>query len=213
VTGGRTPSPVRPPLARGPGRGPSAPVRILFGTFLAFPILASLALSFTSFGLRDLRNPIGTSFIGFENYLEVFGDPKFWTALQNTTYFVVVGVPLTLVLGLGIANALNRGVTKFRTAFRVGYYLPVITSIVAMRVVCDSSSADAGLVNMALASIGIDGPRGSRPSWHARDHRLGRLAQPRLAWSCFSPGSRPSRRRCTRPPRSTGPPAGRASGT
>jgi ABC-type sugar transport system permease subunit len=137
----------------------AAPFVILFGTFLAFPILASLALSFTSFGLRDLRNPMGTSFIGIENYLEVFADPKFWTALQNTTYFVVVGVPLTLVLGLAIANALNRGVTKFRTAFRVGYYLPVITSIVAIAVVWRFLlNPDAGLVNMALAGLGIDGP-------------------------------------------------------
>jgi multiple sugar transport system permease protein len=137
----------------------AAPFVILFGIFLAFPILASLALSFTSFGLRDLRNPIGTSFIGIDNYLEVFADPKFWTALQNTAYFVIVGVPVTLVIGLLIANALNRGVTRFRTAFRVGYYLPVITSIVAIAVVWRFLlSPDAGLVNLALAGIGIDGP-------------------------------------------------------
>jgi multiple sugar transport system permease protein len=137
----------------------AAPFVILFGIFLAFPILASLALSFTSFGLRDLRNPIGTNFIGLENYLDVFADEKFWTALGNTTYFVVVGVPATLVLGLLIANALNRGVTRFRTAFRVGYYLPVITSIVAIAVVWRFLlSPDAGLVNLALAGLGIDGP-------------------------------------------------------
>ena len=124
----------------------AAPFVILFGIFLAFPILASLLLSFTSFGLRDLRNPIGTSFIGIENYVEVLGDPKFWTALGNTTYFVVVGVPVTLVLGLAIASGLNRGVTRFRTAFRVGYYLPVITSIVAIAVVWRFLNPDAGLV-------------------------------------------------------------------
>ena len=44
-------------------------------------------------------------------------------------------MPLTLALGLLIANALNRGITRFRTVFRVGYYLPVITSIVAIAVV------------------------------------------------------------------------------
>jgi multiple sugar transport system permease protein len=137
----------------------AAPFVILFGVFLAFPILASLALSFTSFGLRDLRNPIGTSFVGIENYLDVFADPKFWTALGNTAYFVIVGVPVTLVIGLLIANALNRGVTRFRTAFRVGYYLPVITSIVAIAVVWRFLlSPEAGLINMALAGLGIDGP-------------------------------------------------------
>jgi multiple sugar transport system permease protein len=137
----------------------AAPFVILFGIFLAFPILASFVLSFTSFGLRDLRNPIGASFVGIQNYLDVFVDATFWTSLLNTAYFVVVGVPVTLILGLLIANALNRGVTRFRTAFRVGYYLPVITSIVAIAVVWRFLlNPDAGLINMILAGIGIDGP-------------------------------------------------------
>jgi multiple sugar transport system permease protein len=137
----------------------AAPFVILFGVFLAFPILASFALSFTSFGLRDLQNPIGTNFVGLDNYADVIADSKFWRSLFNTAYFVVVGVPVTLALGLLIANALNRGVTRFRTAFRVGYYLPVITSIVAIAVVWRFVlNPDAGLLNMLLAGIGIRGP-------------------------------------------------------
>jgi multiple sugar transport system permease protein len=137
----------------------AAPFGILFGLFLAFPIFASFLLSFTSFGLRDLANPIGTTFVGLKNYVDLFSDGKFWTSLFNTFYFVVVGVPLTLAFGLLIANALNRGVTRFRTAFRVGYYLPVITSIVAIAVVWRFLlNPDAGLVNMVLAGFGITGP-------------------------------------------------------
>jgi ABC-type sugar transport system permease subunit len=137
----------------------AAPFVILFGVFLAFPILASFILSFTSFGLRDLANPIGTTFVGLKNYIDLLGDSKFWTSLLNTFYFVVVGVPLTLALGLLIANALNRGVTRFRTAFRVGYYLPVITSIVAIAVVWRFLlNPDVGLVNMLLGAVGINGP-------------------------------------------------------
>jgi ABC-type sugar transport system permease subunit len=137
----------------------AAPFVVLFGIFLAFPILASFALSFTSFGLRDLANPIGTTFVGLRNYIDVLGDSTFWTSLFNTAYFVVVGVPLTLGVGLLIANALNRGVTRFRVAFRVGYYLPVITSIVAIAVVWRFLlNPDVGLVNMLLAGIGIKGP-------------------------------------------------------
>ena len=103
--------------------------------FLAGPVFASVVLSFTDFGLRDLRNPLGTDFIGLDNYLALIKDGTFWTALFNTFYFVVVGVPLTLVLGLAAAMALDRGIQKFRTLFRVGYYLPVVTSIVAIAVV------------------------------------------------------------------------------
>jgi ABC-type sugar transport system permease subunit len=137
----------------------AAPFVILFGLFLALPILASFVLSFTSFGLRDLQNPVGTTFVGVQNYLDLLSDPKFWTSLLNTVYFVVVGVPITLALGLLIANALNRGVTRFRTAFRVGYYLPVITSIVAIAVVWRFLlNPDVGVINMLLAGLGIQGP-------------------------------------------------------
>ena len=137
----------------------AAPFVILFFVFLAFPILASFLLSFTSFGLRDIANPVGTSVVGIKNYVDLFADPKFWKALFNTFYFVVVGVPVTLAIGLLIATALSRGVTRFRTAFRVGYYLPVITSIVAIAVVWRFLlNPDAGLINMLLGGLGIKGP-------------------------------------------------------
>ena len=137
----------------------AAPFVILFGIFLALPIVAALVMSFTSFGLRDLQNPIGTTFVGLENYSALLSDPKFWKSLGNTAYFVLVGVPLTLVLGLVIANALSRGITRFRTAFRVGYYLPVITSIVAIAIVWRFLlNPDVGLINMVLKGVGIEGP-------------------------------------------------------
>ncbi|HEY3334319.1 MAG TPA: sugar ABC transporter permease [Candidatus Limnocylindrales bacterium] len=137
----------------------AAPFVILFLLFLAFPIAASFALSFTSFGLRDLQNPVGATFVGIDNYVTLFSDPKFFTSLFNTVYFVVLGVPLTLVFGLLIANALNRGITRFKTAYRVGYYIPVITSIVAIAVVWRFLlNPDVGLINMALSSLGIKGP-------------------------------------------------------
>jgi ABC-type sugar transport system permease subunit len=137
----------------------ATPFLIVFALFLAGPVVASAVLSLTDFGLRDLRNPLGTDFIGLENYTALLQDGTFWRALFNTFYFVVVGVPLTLVLGLGAAMALDRGITKFRTLFRVGYYLPVVTSIVAIAVVWRFVlDPQQGLVNMALGAIGINGP-------------------------------------------------------
>lgn len=135
------------------------PFVLIFAIFLLGPIVATLVMSFTDFGLRDLRNPLGTSFVGLDNYTALFGDKKFFSALFNTAYFVVVGVPLTLISGLGIAVLLDRGIKRFRTMFRVGYYLPVVTSIVAIAVVWRFVlNPDVGLVNMALDSIGIKGP-------------------------------------------------------
>ena len=150
------------------GWGFALPFVIVFTLFLAGPILASLVLSFTDFGLRDLRNPLGTDFVGLQNYQALLEDPKFRKAIVNTAYFVIVGVPLTLLLGLGAALALDRGIRRFRTVFRVGYYLPVVTSIVAIAVVWRFVlNPDQGLVNLLLAQVGIDGP-----SW---------LAEPALA--------------------------------
>jgi ABC-type sugar transport system permease subunit len=134
------------------------PFVIIFLVFMAGPIAASLVLSFTDFGLRDLRNPLGTDFIGLDNYIELLGDPTFRVALLNTAYFVVVGVPLTLILGLAVALALDRGIRRFRTIFRVGYYLPVVTSIVAVAVVWRFVlNPDYGLLNMTLGAIGLQG--------------------------------------------------------
>jgi multiple sugar transport system permease protein len=141
------------------GWGFAAPFVILFGVFLALPILASFVLSFSSFGLRDFQNPLGASFVGLDNYARLLSDAKFWKALGNTAYFVLVGVPLTLGIGLLIASAVSRGITRFRTAFRVGYYLPVITSIVAIAVVWRFLlNPDIGLINVLLRNVGIDGP-------------------------------------------------------
>jgi len=137
----------------------AAPFMILYVVFLAFPILAAFVLSFTSFGLKDLSNPIGATFVGVDNYAALLGDETFWQSLFNTFYFVVIGVPLTLAIGLVIATALNRGISRFRTAFRVGYYLPVITSIVAIAVVWRFLlNPDVGLINMMLAGVGVTGP-------------------------------------------------------
>ena len=137
----------------------AAPWTILFLLFMLLPIVASLAMSFTDFGGKDLRNPIGTNFIGVENYATMLGDPQVRTAALNTVYFVLVGVPLTIIAGLAVAVALNSAVVKFRTLFRVGYYTPVVTSIVAIAVIWRFVlHPDFGLVNSVLALFGIDGP-------------------------------------------------------
>lgn len=137
----------------------SAPFLIVFLAFLALPILASFVLSFTDFSLGNLVDPFSAPFIGINNYARLIHDPKFLQAAFNTAYFVVVGVVLNLALGLAAAVALNRGISRFRALFRVGYYLPVVTSIVAIAVIWRFLfNSDFGLVNGALSAFGIKGP-------------------------------------------------------
>jgi multiple sugar transport system permease protein len=135
------------------------PFAVLFVAFTAGPVLGSLATSFTDMRQRDLRTPLAVNGVGFGNYVKAFQDETFRKAAFNTAYFVVVGVPLTLLVALGAAVLLDRGVKKFQSLFKVAYYLPVVTSIVAIAVIWRFVlSPDAGLLNSALGLVGIDGP-------------------------------------------------------
>src|SRR6478736_3785513 len=124
-----------------------------------WPVLQSLFMSFTDTKAKDLRSPFSVDIVGLENYTRALSDETFLRAARNTAYFVIVGVPLTLILGLAAAVALDRGITKFRSAFRLGFYTPVVTSIVAVAVVWQFLlQQDFGLINTALGWVGIDGP-------------------------------------------------------
>jgi multiple sugar transport system permease protein len=137
----------------------SAPFLVIFLTFLALPILASFVLSFTNFSLGNLVDPLSARFIGLNNYAKLLQDPKFVQAALTTGIFVVFGTVLNLTVGLAAAVALNRGISRFRAVFRVGYYLPVVSSIVAIAVIWRFLfNADFGLVNGALQAFGIKGP-------------------------------------------------------
>ncbi len=71
---------------------------------MLFPIVATLLMSFTDFGTHNVTRPLEAKFVGFDSYVQLFGDDKFLKALFSTAYFVVVGVPLTIVLGLLIGD-------------------------------------------------------------------------------------------------------------
>lgn len=140
--------------------GFALPFVLLFVAFMAGPVVASLAMSFTDLRGTDLRNPLGVNAVGFDNYAKLFADEVFRQAALNTALFVLGSVPLTIGSALLVALALDRGITRFRTFFRVGYYLPVVTSIVAVAVVWRFLlQPETGLVNNLLAGIGINGPR------------------------------------------------------
>ena len=159
------------PLRRGRGRGSrprlraalvgwgfSSPFLIVFGIFLLIPILASLALAFTSFGIGNLQSWGTTEFVGLDNFSRLFSDEVFLKSVRNTAYFVVVGVPLTVAAGLLLAVALNQGIGRLRGLFRVGYYLPVVTSIVAIAVIWRYLlEPDVGVLNTLLGKVGISG--------------------------------------------------------
>ena len=133
------------------------PFVVLFLAFTAGPVLASLGMSFTDFRISDMRSPFSVNFVGLENYSSLLADELFRKVAVNTALYVVLGVPLTMALALAVAVGLNR-VVRLRGFFRVGYYMPVVTSIVAVSVVWKFIYREnGGLLNTALGWVGIDG--------------------------------------------------------
>ncbi|NQX12123.1 sugar ABC transporter permease [Microbacteriaceae bacterium VKM Ac-2855] len=129
-----------------------------FAIFMLFPLGASLAMSFTDFRNTDILDPLAVGFVGLDQYVRLFQTEQFVRSLLNTFYFVGVGIPLTMAVALALAVALNNGITRFRTFFRVGFYAPVVTSIVAVAVVWRFLLQPDGLFNTMLGAIGITGP-------------------------------------------------------
>jgi len=118
------------------------------------PTLASLYLSFTNFDL--LQDP---QFIGTANYQRIItNDVKFWHSMQVTFAYVIMAVPLKLAFALGLAMVLNRGIAGL-PLYRALFYLPsLLGASVAIAVLWRQLFAKDGLVNVALALFGIDGP-------------------------------------------------------
>lgn len=134
------------------------PFVVLFLVFTAWPVIHSVYMSFTDSTRADLRSPFAVNFIGFDNFVKAFNDPLFLQSAFNTGYFVLVGVPLTLAVALAAAVALDKGITRLRAMFRLGFFAPTITSIVAVAVVWRFLLAPEGLINSVLARFGVDGP-------------------------------------------------------
>lgn len=137
----------------------SGPYLVLFALVMLIPIVAAMLIAFTDFNLAAVRDPLHAKFVGLANFRHLFSDDDFKKASGNTAIFVVFGVPLTLFCGLIAAVLLDSQVARFRSLFRVGFYMPVVTSIVgiavAWRFVLDP---DHGLINSALALVGVHGP-------------------------------------------------------
>jgi multiple sugar transport system permease protein len=136
----------------------AAPFVLTFGVFSLIPLVGSFAMAFTDLRARDIRTPLAVDFVWLENFATVLSDESFRKALRNTLLFVVIGVPLTLFCALVLATLLNGLSRKMATIFRVGYYTPVVTTIVAVAIVWKIMYQKSGLINTMLGWVGIEGP-------------------------------------------------------
>ena len=122
--------------------------------FVLGPMITSFGISLTRWDLLTAPR-----FVGLRNYERLLNDPLFWQSLKVTALYTMLYVPTELVGGLALALLMNQrvpGIAVFRTIF----YLPSVISGVAFVVVWMwIFHPEVGLLNMALAQVGIVGPR------------------------------------------------------
>jgi multiple sugar transport system permease protein len=133
--------------------------------FSVVPIAASLFLSLTGWNGLDRINLfsgfgefLSSNWLALKNYTDILGTREFWAVLGHTLYFIALYIPLILVASIGVATLLN---SKFKgiTAYRVLYYIPVLTSWVAGALIWKwILSPQYGAVNDVLRLVGINGP-------------------------------------------------------
>jgi multiple sugar transport system permease protein len=144
----------RRPIRRGPGLvawALSLPAVLLMGLLLVGPVLAVVVLSLTDYQLGAR----GFSFIGLDNYAEMFADRVFRISLANTLIYVAIVVPGSVALGLGVALLVESG-GGGRGFYRAVYFLPVMATLIAMSIVWEFMlHPQFGLVNLLIKLVGL----------------------------------------------------------
>ena len=129
----------------------TSPFIIGFFMFLIIPMCLSAYYSLCNFNITS--DPV---FIGVANFTKMFGDAKFWKALQVTFFYALVSVPLRLLFALIVALILLK-TTKMTAFYRAAYYLPsIIGGSVAVSILWKQMFAKAGTINMLLQGVGIN---------------------------------------------------------
>ena len=126
------------------------PVLLFFLVFQYYPILKSIAISFTEYGLIRRTTP----FVGLENYIRQFQDPLFLSALWNTLIFVFFCVVIGVVLALFLAVLVER-TGRWAKYYRTLYFIPVVTSLLATTMIWRWMYASNGLLNFTLTYLGF----------------------------------------------------------
>jgi multiple sugar transport system permease protein len=148
----------------------AAPYAVFLAAVFAYPLGLAVWISFHDYFFTAPGASVPRPFVGFENYTTVLSDPDVRRSFLNVAVFLVINVPLTVVLSLLLANALN-GAIRGLTFFRAAYYVPYVSASVAVVAVWLFLFSEGGMVNTLLGSLAPD------PSWLVNS----KLAMPLIA--------------------------------
>ncbi|MBB5746266.1 sugar ABC transporter permease [Brevundimonas variabilis] len=133
-----------------------APSLIAIAVFFVLPVISALLLSLTDFDIYALADLSNMRFVGLQNYERLLGNPLFWGAMRNTMWFSVLGVPLTIGASLLAAVILNARTVKWRPLWRVMFFAPYVTTLVATAVLWNYMlHTRYGVINWMITSLGL----------------------------------------------------------
>ena len=128
------------------------PAVIFIALLMVFPVLYTIALSFTNW---NLTSGMGPRFAGFDNYVRVLTEPRFLDAVGRTFYFTVAAVVIEVILGVAIALVLHRAFVGKNVA-KLLLLLPLVATPVAVGIVFNLFyDPTIGLANFMLSSLGL----------------------------------------------------------
>jgi multiple sugar transport system permease protein len=127
------------------------PALLGLGIFTLLPIFYTLFLCFQKV---QLLGEISYQFVGWQNFLRLWQDERFWIALRNTAEYVVIVVPIQTILALGLAVVLNSEI-KAKNWWRVIYFLPTVTASAVLTLIFMWIYNSNGLLNHLLAAVGL----------------------------------------------------------
>jgi len=157
------PSSLRSRLTALLGRQPlgllfAGPYMVFLAALFAYPLGLAVWISLHRYFFAAPGAQVDRPFVGFNNYKTVLSDPAVRKSFLNVGEFLVINVPLTVVLALVLATALN-SVVHLRSFLRTSYYIPYVTASVALVAVWLFLFSQDGMVNHLL------GPAAPKPSW------------------------------------------------
>ena len=131
-----------------------APAFLVFLVFIFIPMIASFVLSFFSYSMTTIKEP---EFVGLKNFITLFQTPVFRTAMKNTVVYTAFTVPTTMACGLCIALLINSRLVRRKNFYKVCYYIPYVSSMVAVAIVFSLvfNSSPNGIMNQILGKLGI----------------------------------------------------------
>ena len=133
-----------------------APALTAIGLFFCIPVFAALLLSLTDFDIYALADIGNVRFVGLQNYERLLSNPLFWGAMRNTGLFALLGVPLSIAASLGAAVILNARVIRWRPIWRVMFFAPYVTTLVATAVLWNYLlHTRYGVINWAISGVGL----------------------------------------------------------